>query len=501
MQNLGIRFPDLLIWFPLVAGLVCFIIRDEKKAKAWALISSVITLIISAASIIYADNKELSGLTFSYVWQNYLGLNFAASLDGMGRLLTALTAISFTIIFAATYKNSYKNAPVFYGLMLLTQSGLMGVFCASDALLFYFFWELALIPVYFLCSRWGGEKRIQATFKFFIYTFTGSLLMLVGIIYIYLHTHGTHDSAHSFALSAFQQVTVPDALGRVGISTGEQNWLFWLFFVAFAVKMPVFPFHTWQPDTYEQAPTSVTMVLSGVMVKMGVFAVIRWLLPVLPDAVTKFDNIVIALSVTGMIYASLLAIKQDDLKRLVAYSSIAHIGLMCAAIFTTNQIGLQGVIIQMFSHGINIIGLWIVIELLEKQTGVRKISELGGVAHKAPVLTILLVVIALANIALPLTNAFVGEFMMFSGLFSYNVWFTAVAGLSIILAAVYILNMIQKVFYGEVNNVTAGIRDIALNEKIVLSVIVVLIFVMGAFPQPVIDLTKDTVAAILTRFK
>ena len=191
MQNLGIRFPDLLIWFPLIAGLVCFIIRDEKKARAWALLSSIITLIISLASFYFAHNRELSGLGFTYEWMKYVGANFAVGLDGMGRLLTFLTAISFPIIFVATYKNNYKNANVFFGLMLLTQSGLMGVFCAMDALVFYFFWELAIIPVYFLCSRWGGEKRIQATFKFFIYTFTGSLLMLVGIIYVYMHTGPT----------------------------------------------------------------------------------------------------------------------------------------------------------------------------------------------------------------------------------------------------------------------------------------------------------------------
>jgi NADH-quinone oxidoreductase subunit M len=492
MQNLGIRFPDLLIFFPLVAGLVCFMISDEKKAKAWALLCSVITLLVSVGSFYYADNKELSGLTYSYEWLKYSGVNFGVSLDGMGRLLTGLTALSFTVIFGATYKNSYKNAPSFFALMLLTQAGLMGVFCATDALLFYFFWELALIPVYFLCSRWGGERRIQATFKFFIYTFTGSLLMLVGIIYVYLHTPHATFAPHSFALQNFYNAQ---------LSVTEQNWLFWLFFIAFAIKMPVFPFHTWQPDTYEQAPTPVTMVLSGIMVKMGVFAVIRWLVPVFPAAVARFDNIVIALSVIGMIYASLLAIKQDDLKRLVAYSSIAHIGLMCAAIFTTNAIGLQGVIIQMFSHGINIIGLWIVIELLEKQTGVRKISQLGGVAHKAPVLTILLVVIALANIALPLTNAFVGEFMMFTGLFHYNVWFAGVAGMSIILAAVYMLGMIQKVFYGDTNSITGAVRDISWSEKLVLAVLVLVIFMMGVFPQPVIDISKETVTAILTRFK
>ena len=498
MQSLGIRFPELLIWFPLVAGLVCFFIRDEKKVKAWALLSAMVTLAFSITSLFYAGNKELNGFTYSYEWMKYLGSSFAIGLDGMGRLLTALTAISFPLIFATTSKTSYKNANIFYGLMLLTQSGLMGVFCAMDALVFYFFWELALIPVYFLCSRWGGEKRIQATFKFFIYTFTGSLLMLIGIITVYLHTHKIYDAAghvlseHSFSINSFYStILLPK----------QQNWLFWLFFIAFAIKMPIFPFHTWQPDTYEQAPTATTMVLSGIMVKMGLFAVIRWLLPIFPEAVARYDNIVIGLAVAGMIYASLLAIKQDDLKRFVAYSSIAHIGLMCATLFATNEIGMQGVMIQMFSHGINIIGLWIVIDIIEKQTGVRKISQLGGIAHSAPVLTILLVVIALANIALPLTNAFVGEFMMFTGLFKFNAWLTAVAGISIILAAVYTLNMVQKVFYGDANALTATMKDISLKQKLVMGALVLLIFVVGVYPQPLLDMTKDTVAAILTRFK
>lgn len=491
MQSLGIRFPDLLIFFPLIAGLVSFILSDEKKARAWALLASLITLGISVSSLFNAGNPDLNGLTYSYVWLKYTGASFAVSLDGMGRLLTALTAIAFPIIFIATYRNTYKNAPAFFGLMLLAQSGLMGVFCATDALLFYFFWELALIPVYFLCSRWGGERRIQATFKFFIYTFTGSLLMLVGIIYVYLHTVPVGFAQHSFALRAFQMATLTPA---------EQNGLFWLFFIAFAIKMPVFPFHTWQPDTYEQAPAATTMVLSGIMVKMGLFAVVRWLIPVFPQASIEYGQVVIILSVIGMIYASLLAMKQDDLKRLVAYSSIAHIGLMCAAVFTLKPAGIEGMMYQLFSHGINIIGMWIVIELLERQTGVRKISELGGVAHKAPVLTIALVVIALANIALPLTNAFVGEFLMFSGLFAYKVWITVIAGISIILAAVYTLNMVQKVFYGDVVPVTSLVKEIAFHEKFILAVLVVMIFVLGVYPQPVLDMTRDTVSALLNRF-
>ncbi len=497
-QNISITFPHVLIFFPLLAGVITFFLKKHVAVKNWALFSSIITLGISLVSLYFANNTTLSGLDFNYEWIKYIGASFSVSLDGMGRLLTFLTAFSFPIIITATYKNEYKNSDVFYGLLLLTQAGLMGVFLATDALVFYFFWELALIPVYFLCSRWGGEKRIAATFKFFIYTFTGSLLMLIGIIYMYLHTAPVNDKAgtliseHSFSIYYFYLVQ---------LSAEQQNWLFWLFFIAFAIKMPVFPFHTWQPDTYEQAPTAVTMVLSGVMVKMGLLGVIRWLLPMFPQAVIKFDTVIIGLSVTGIVYASLLAIRQDDLKRLVAYSSIAHIGLMCATIFTTKQIGLEGVMIQMFNHGINIIGLWIVIELIEKQLGVRKISALAGVAHKAPVLTIMLVVIAFANIALPLTNAFVGEFMMFSGLFQFNVWFAVAALMSIILAAVYTLNMIQKVFYGQANPLTVSIKEISLHEKIALGIIVVAIFLTGIYPQPLFDLTKDSVTELITKFK
>ncbi|NCU03243.1 MAG: NADH-quinone oxidoreductase subunit M, partial [Chitinophagaceae bacterium] len=364
---------------------------------------------------------------------------------------------------------------------------IIGVFVAADGLLFYFFWELALIPVYFLCSKWGGEKRIAVTFKFFIYTFIGSLLMLVGLLYMYYQTKDA-----SFAM---------ESLYAVNLTGGEETWLFWLFFIAFAIKMPVFPFHTWQPDAYEQSPTAVTMVLSALMVKMGLFAVVRWLLPLFPEAAVEFDNIVIGLSVIGMVYASIIAMQQDDIKRLIAYSSIAHIGLMSAALFVNNESGLQGAIIQFFSHGVNVLGMWIVVELIERRFGTRKMSELGGLAQKAPVLTILLVIVSLANVALPLTNAFIGEFLMFNGLFKFNVWYAAVGGLSIILSAIYTLRMIQKVFYGDENSLTASNADISFVEKAALAVIVAAIFVMGVYPSPVLNLTKDTATFILGIFQ
>lgn len=471
--------PILLIFIPALTGLIAFFLKSGNSAKNWALLSSVATLVISLGSVCCIANNQLS---VNADWLPVMGAHFALSMDGMAKLLTLLTAVSFPIIFMATSKNEYKQANSFYALMLLAQAGLMGVFLASDALLFYFFWELALIPVYFLCSIWGGEKRIQVTFKFFVYTFLGSLLMLIGILYLYFQTPD-----HSFAIKSFYALK---------LSGKEQNLIFWLFFIAFAIKMPIFPFHTWQPDTYEQSPTAVTMVLSGIMVKMGIYAVIRWVLPIFPAAVETFRGLIIALSVIGMLYASLIAIKQDDLKRLIAYSSIAHIGLMCAAIFSSKEVGLQGVILQMFNHGINVIGLWIVANVIEQQLGTRKFSELGGLAQKAPALAILLVVLAFANVALPLTNAFIGEFLMFNGLFQFNIWWAAVAGISIILSAVYTLNMVQKVFYGNTVAATVNAQDVGRNVQWVLAIVVLAIIVLGVYPQPLINLSKDTVQAI-----
>jgi len=482
--------PVLLILIPLLSGLFAFFIKNEKTVRSWALFSAFITLIISLLGLSFF--KEEKFLQHSYEWMGTIGSNFSVKMDGMGQILCLLTALAYPLVFLSTWKSNYKNANNFFALMLLAQAGLMGVFLSTDALLFYFFWELALVPMYFLCSQWGGEKRIQVTFKFFIYTFTGSVLMLVGIIY--LHTQTTD---HSFSIESFYK------LGN-SLNQKTQNWLFWLFFIAFAIKMPVFPFHTWQPDTYEQSNTATTMILSGVMVKMGVFATIRWLLPVLPISSFQWGDVVTSLAIIGMIYASLIAIRQDDLKRLVAYSSIAHIGLMVATIFSETQIGMQGVMIQMFNHGINIIGLWIIVELIERQFGTRKISELGGLAQKAPTMAILFVIIALANIALPLTNGFVGEFMMFSGIFTsqithYNILFTILAGLCIIFAAVYTLNMIRKVFYGNINTLTSAAQDIKLNEKIALGIIVILIFWIGVYPNTMFHITNEISESILKK--
>jgi NADH-quinone oxidoreductase subunit M len=480
--------PVLLIVIPLLSGLATFFFKNERAVRSWVLFSSLITLTVSILGLTVL--KSDSYLQYRINWISSINTSFFVKLDGMGQILCFLTAVSFPLVFISTWKTEYKKPSNFFALMLLMQVGLMGVFLAMDALLFYFFWELALIPAYFLCSQWGGERRIAVTFKFFIYTFTGSILMLVAIIYIYLQT-----PEHSFDISAFYNASV---------NTGSESWLFWLMFIAFAIKMPIFPLHTWQPDTYEQSPTAVTMILSGVMVKMGVLGMIRWLMPVFHLAFYQWGDTISTLAITGMIYASLIAIQQDDLKRLVAYSSIAHMGLMCATLFAETQSGMQGVMIQMFNHGINIIGLWIVIELIERQFGTRKISELGGLAQKSPAMAILFVVVAFANIGLPLTNGFIGEFLMFNGIFAsavtkYYIVFTVLAGSTIILAAVYTLNMIRKVFYGETNSLTAAGYALRSNEKMALVVIVVLVFVVGVYPKIFLSITQETSEFILRK--
>ncbi|MFN9711289.1 MAG: NuoM family protein [Bacteroidota bacterium] len=471
----------LLILIPLAGGLISFGIKSESFVRFVNLFFSLVSLVLMLGLLL--GYFPASYKTYQQDWLPQLGASFALKMDGVSAILCLLTTLSFPLILASVKKNYYANASVFYALLMLAYAGIIGVFLAADGLLFYFFWELALIPVYFLCSKWGGEKRLAVTFKFFLYTFLGSLLMLAGLVYLYYQTPD-----HSFAL---------DALYNANLSKGQQSLLFWLFFVAFAIKMPVFPFHTWQPDTYEQSASPVTMVLSALMVKMGLFGLVRWLIPVFPEASDVFADVVIILSVIGMIYASLLAMKQDDLKRLVAYSSIAHIGLMSAALFAHNASAIQGSMIQLFSHGVNVLGMWLVIEWIEQKTGTRKMSELGGLAQKAPLMTILLVIVALANVALPLTNAFVGELLMFNGLFKYNWIYAAVGGLSIILSAVYTLRMIQQVFYGELNERTAAVTDVSSAIKWVLIILIPVILVFGVYPAPLLSLVKDAVDVLL----
>jgi NADH-quinone oxidoreductase subunit M len=472
-------FLLLFLLIPIIAATALLFVKKEQAINLISIGSGVLTLLCALYIIV---NKTGS---FDASWLPVLNSRFLLQADGVSKILILLTAISFPAIFIATVNNQTNQKNIFLSLLLFTQTGLMGVFLAGDALLFYFFYELALIPVYFLCSIWGGEKRIAVTFKFFIYTFLGSLFMLIGIIFLYSNTLD-----HSFLI---------ESLKHANVTPGQSATAFALFFIAFAIKMPIFPLHTWQPDTYEQSPSAVTMVLSAVMVKMGLYGIIRWLMPLFPEAFLAHSNMVIILSVIGILYASFIAIRQDDLKRLIAYSSIAHIGLMSAALFSHNQAGVQGVLVQLFSHGINVLGLWIIADIIEQQTGTRSMMALGGLAKQQPTLAILLVGFAFANIALPLTNAFIGEFLMFNSLFQFNPWIAAAAGVSVILAAIYTLNMVQKVAYGEVSAATSLMQVPNKNAQGVLIVLLVIVFLTGVYPQPLFDLTADTLKQLFVK--
>lgn len=463
---------------PIVAAIILLFVKQEKWAQDIAIVAGVASLTAAVNIII----NNVAGLDLT--WLQVLNSRFVLQADGLAKILILLTAISFPAIFIATSKNQVAQKNIYLSLMLFTQAGLMGVFLAGDAMLFYFFWELALIPVYFLCSIWGGERRIAVTFKFFIYTFLGSLFMLIGVIFMYMHTKD-----HSFSIASFKAASLTNM---------QQVTAFALFFIAFAIKMPIFPLHTWQPDAYDQAPTSVTMVLSAVMVKMGLYGILRWLMPLFPAAFSAHTNIVMILSIIGVLYASFIAIRQDNIKKLIAYSSIAHIGLMSAALFANNAMGTQGVLIQLFSHGINVLGLWIIADVIEQQAGTKLLSEMGGLAKKQPTLAILLVAFSFANIALPLTNAFVGEFLMFNSIFQVNPWMAAAAGVSVVLAAIYTLNMVQKCAYGEVGT---AIQKMTTNKSAlaVLIVLIIIVFVTGVYPQPLFDLTKDTLLQLFVK--
>lgn len=476
----------LLILIPLIAGALSFALKGDG-AKGLALVSTIATM---AASAYVSASNFSAPITFDAEWIPTLGARFSLLADGVSSMLCLLTGIVMMVVMISQINKDTDNAGSFYGLMLLAQAGLMGVFLASDALLFYVFWEVALIPVYFLCSQWGGEKRIVVTFKFFVYTFLGSLMMLAGLIFLYLKTPGSGSYAWADIVKAGSS-----------LAPEQQNGLFWLIFIAFAIKMPIFPFHTWQPDAYEQSPTPVTIILSALMVKMGMFAVLRWLMPTLPAGVAYWSDTVVILSVIGIIYASCLAIVQTDIKRLIAYSSIAHMGLMCAAAFAHNSVGIHGLIVQMFNHGINITGMWLIVSMIEHRWGTRDMTKLGGMASSAPQMAVAMLIISFANIALPLTNGFIGEFMMFNGLFqgmiSNHTVMTVLAGLGVILGAVYTLNMVQKTAYGEKTEMIVA-KDLSLNEYLGLGVIITLIIFLGVYPKPLLDLTAG-VAQVMAR--
>lgn len=468
----------IILLIPFVTGLLLLLVRNAAMVKLLALASTIINLVATVSLVFTA-----SASSYSVSWISFLGINFALGYDGISLVMLLLTGLLFPFIIMAGMKREQQQVPLLYALILFTQAALTGVFLAQNAFLFYIFWELTLIPLYFILLLWGGEGRRNITFKFFIYTLTGSLFLLFGIIFLYSLTPGMHTTD----FSAFSQLNIP---------ASTQVWLFWVLFIAFAIKMPVFPFHTWQPSTYTMAPTQGVMILAGVMTKMGIYGALRFLFPVIPLGVLFWQNTVIILSLTGVIYASVIAFRQTNLKTLIAFSSMAHISLMVAAMFVLNYYALQGLLFQVLSHGITIVALFYIAMLIEEKTGTLDLPQMGGIKLQAPNLAILSLLVVLGSIALPLTAGFVGEFLIITGLFQQSFWFALFGGITMILGAIYMLYAYQRIMLGDKRNSYENITDMKRIDYFVLIPLITLIFVLGIYPQPVFKLVEESVSAM-----
>lgn len=472
----------ILILLPLLTGLAVLFIKNQALAKRVAIAGGFIGLVYTLY-VLALFTKGAGDFNYTASWIPSIGVNFHIGLDGLSMLMVLLTNLLAPFIYLSGLNKEQPRTAVLYALMLFMQAAMLGVFTALDGFLFYIFWELSLIPIYFIVLLWGGERRQIITLKFFIYTLLGSLLMLIAIIFMYLKTPDGDWEWASFIHNH--------------ISAGAQGVLFWFMFLAFAIKMPVFPFHTWQPSTYTTAPSQGTMMLSGIMLKMGIFGVMRWLLPVLPLGVQQWGTTAMILSIIGIIYASILAFKQRDLKTLIAYSSIAHVGLISAGLFSHSAQALQGAAFQMLVHGINVIGIFYIIELIERRVDTRDLTLMGGIKIKAPKLSFLFMIMLLGSVGLPLTNGFVGEFLLITGIFHAGIWYALLAGLTIIMGAIYMLYAFQKVMLGDVNTLTAQFTDIKGVELAVLVPLAALVILLGVYPQPILDLTSGVVDQIL----
>lgn len=483
----------LLIVLPLIAALLVFLTKGNTSRTA-ALGFSVLEFVLALVVFFqYKHNPSSKDLVLNCTWIESLGIHFSVSIDALSMLLVLLTTFLVPLIILSSFKTEYDKANSFYGLILLMQMALIGVFTANDGFLFYVFWELALIPIYFICLLWGGENRGAITFKFFVYTLFGSLFMLIGLIYLYNHT-GFETGIKSWAVADLYQA------GK-SLNINQQSFVFWTIFLAFAIKMPVFPLHTWQPNTYVNAPTQGTMLLSGIMLKMGTFGLIKWLLPMTPLALEKWGGLAIGISVFGIIYASCIAIVQKDYKRLIAYSSIAHVGLISAGILSANQQGIQGGVMQMLGHGVNVVGLFLIADILLRHTGTRELDKLGGIRNMNGNFAVTFLIIMLGSVALPLTNGFVGEFLLINGIYQYGPWVAAFAGLTVILGAVYMLRSYQAIMLGEKRDSSVAFGSLASSDKAVLYIICVAVIAFGVYPKPLNDLAEEGTKMIMMTLK
>ncbi len=415
-------------------------------------------------------------------WMEAPKVWFALKADGLSMAMLLLTTALTPLIIFSSFRNNYQNPKSFYGLILFMSFAMVGTFLAADGLLYYVFWELALLPIYFIALLWGygdAEDRKKAVVKFFIYTLAGSLFMLLAFIYLY-------QKSGSFLL---------DDLYKIKLTFNEQMWIFLAFFLAYAIKIPLIPFHSWQAKVYQKAPTAGTMLLSGIMLKMGLYSVIRWQLPLTKDFAAANKEIFIAIGIAGTIYGSIVALRQKDLKKLLAYSSLAHVGLIAAGIYTLTLDGLRGAVLQMIAHGFVVVGLFFAAEIIQRRYNTNNINDLGGIRTQSPKFTSMFMLLVLASVALPTTFNFIGEFTVLYSLAQINFWFALIGGTTIILGAYYMLKMFQHTMLGEDNK--RFFADVSIYESIVFIIIIGVLFFFGLFPQGIVDLITPSLESLI----
>jgi NADH-quinone oxidoreductase subunit M len=484
----------IAVFLPLAgAVIIAFLSRARAQQIRWvALVASLLTFIVTV--VLYAGLRgDTPGMQFTefHPWIAVPAINYHLGVDGLSALLILLAGFLMPLCVLVSWSSITRRVKEFFIFLLALETGMIGVFASLDLVLFFLFWEVMLIPMYFLIGIWGHERRVYAAMKFILYTMVGSALMLVGILYLYSVT-GTFDLLR--IVGAFTSSPL--------LSPSAERWLFLAFFVAFAIKVPLFPFHTWLPDAHVEAPTAGSVILAGVLLKMGTYGMLRFCLPLFPHASREFAPIVIILALIGIIYGALVAMVQPDLKKLVAYSSVAHLGFCVLGIFVLNTQGMEGAIYQMFSHGVSTGALFILVGLLYERRHTRLISAFGGLATSLPVYSTFFLIVTLSSLGLPMLNGFVGEFLIIVGSYHNRAIYAVLAALGVVLAAVYLLWMYQRVFYGEIrNDKNRNLPDCNALEKLILATVVIVILAMGIYPQPFLRRMDRSVAAIMSRLQ
>jgi NADH-quinone oxidoreductase subunit M len=501
---------SIITWTPLLGAIVLLFAPKGKDdavrwiANAFGLLGFLVSLPLwfwfdlSAAAPEYQFPEQFS-------WIPTIGVSYKLGIDGVSALLILLTTLLGFISILSSWSAITERVRQYYVFLLLLQVGMLGVFCALDVFLFYVFWEVMLVPMYFLIGIWGGTNRLYAAIKFFLYTLVGSVVMLIGILWLYFRSVSTAFPNGTFDVTEWVKMAA-------SIPPDIQVWLFLAFFLGFAIKVPMFPFHTWLPDAHVQAPTAGSVILAGVLLKMGTYGFYRFALPIAPASMNMpitflplqptVQNFMVLLSIIGIVYAALVTLVQKDMKKLIAYSSVSHLGFCMLGLFALNTLGMQGSVLQMINHGLSTGGLFLLVGILYERRHTREISEFGGLAHVMPVYATFTLIIFLASMGLPLLNGFIGEFLILQGAYSANpVWaYWAVSG--VVLGAAYLLWLYQRVFWGKVTNpANEHLSDMNGRELATLIPLVVLCFVIGIYPKPFLQFLERPLTQLAQKFQ